>query len=166
MTTYRVSAAVRDMHRVVSLLRDQRRRCPPLLYPVVLAEDSDRTVLAACGTHVLRGLVCGGPIVIRDGLGRRAWVVMYRLGEIYDHALAQAGVRTYYGYVDAALGQWQYVLERLGFEPVTVDGERDGQWYRREAGTPWGQQIDSSHAEPVDGVRQRLAAVPIDGLGR
>jgi hypothetical protein len=163
MTTYRVSGARSDMHRLVSLCREQKRKCPPLLWPLALAEEG-RDLVAAVGTHCAHGIVIAGPVAIRDSLGRRAWMIAYRLGQLYDHAMAASGVRTYYGHVSHALPQWAYVLERLGYEPVPVPGEL-GQWFRRHAGQPWGQQIDSTHAEPVDGLRQRLRATPIDALG-
>lgn len=150
------------MHRLVSLLRDQGRRCPRLYWPLALAEDRARLV-AGIGTHVKHGLVLAGPIALDPALARRAPVIAYRLGEVYDRAMASAGIRLYYCYAAADLPQWQYTLERLGYEPVPVPGE-PGQWYKRWAGQPWGQQLDSSHAEPVDGLRQRLRGVPVDAL--
>lgn len=162
MTTYRASARREDMHRIVSLMRDEGRRCPRIYWPCALAEDARGHLVAALGTHLQRGLVVAG-IVVSSSLGRRAPLVVYRLGEVYDRTMYAAGVRAYYAYVGPDLGQWQYFMERLGYVRVPVEGEA-GQWHRREAGTPWGQQIDSSHAEPVDGLRQRLLARPVDAL--
>jgi hypothetical protein len=150
------------MHRVVSLMRDEGRRCPTIYWPLALAEDTDGRLVAAVGTHLTHGLVVAG-MVAAARLGRRAPVIVYRVGEVYDRAMARSGVRAYYVYVGPALSQWQYFLARLGYERIPVEGE-PGQWHRREAGTPWGQQVDSSHAEPVDGFRQRLLARPVDHL--
>lgn len=162
MTTYRVSADPKDFHRVVSLMRDQGRKCPRMLWPVALAEDGPELV-AAVGTNVTRGLVIAGPIVIADHLGRRAPVIAYRLGELYDRTMARCGIRRYYCYTGPELTQWQYVLERLGFQREAVEGA-EGQWYTREAGRIWGQQLDSSHARPVDGLRQRRQTAQVDAL--
>lgn len=154
MTTYRVSAAVRDMHRVVSLLRKQKRRAPRILWPVALAEEDGSALLAALGTHVAGGYVCAGPLVLRDDLARRAPVITYRLLELYDRTMGEAGIQHYYFYAAEQLSQWQYFLDRLGVEALTVPDE-PGRWYRRVPG-PFGQVVDSSHAVPVDGFRQRL----------
>jgi hypothetical protein len=155
MITYRASARVEDMHRVVSLARAEGQRAPRLVWPVVVAEDG-RHLVAAIGTSVKHGLVVAGPVLLQRHLGRRAWTIAYRMGRLYDRAMAAAGVRAYYVYVEPALTQWQYVLERLDYVPVA--SRAPGQWYRRTAGEPWGQVLDSSHAEPVDGLRQRLQA--------
>lgn len=156
MTTYRITAAVPDMHRLISLARaEQQWTGGRLLWPVVLAEAGGE-VLAGCATQAQHGLVVAAPLVLRHDLGRRAAVIAYRLGQVYDRAMLAAGVRAYYAHVAGELTQWQYVLERLGFVPVPVEGET-GQWYRRETGR-WGQVLDSRHAEPVDGLRQRLRA--------
>ena len=134
-----------------------------MLWPLALAEDAAR-VVAAVGTHIAHGLVIAGPLVIDPHLGRRAPVIAYRLGALYDRTMAGCGVRLYFCFVKPELQQWRYVLERLGFIPEAVEDE-PGTWFRRYAGKPWGQQLDSSHATPVDGLRQRLRAThQVDAL--
>ena len=156
MITYRVSGLVRDCHRLKSLARRERQACAHLSWPLALAEDASGHLVAGIGTDIAHGLVIGEPLVLDRRLGRRAWVIAYRLGETYDDAMATLGIRAYYGHVPAGLTQYQYVLERLGFVRVPVP-EDPGVWYRREAGG-LRQVLASSHAVPVDGLRQRLQA--------
>jgi hypothetical protein len=156
VTTYRVSGQVHDMHRVVSLLRAERRRAPRLSWPLVLAEAGPH-LIGAVGTTLTHGLVICGPLVLQRELGRRAAVIAYRLGELYDQTVGALGIRAYYVHIPVELTQYRYVIERLGFERLEVP-EDPGYWYRRTPGR-WGQVLDSSHAEVVDGLRQRLQAV-------
>lgn len=155
MIAYRISGQVRDYHRVKSLARREHIACGRLHWPLALAEDGSALV-AAVGTILAHGLVIEEPFVCDRRLGRRAALIAYRLGEEYDRAMGTLGITAYYARVDPALSQFQYFLARLGFDPVAVPGDL-GQWFRRETGA-WRQVVDSSHAEPVDGLRQRLQA--------
>jgi hypothetical protein len=157
MTTYRVTANRPDMHRAQSLLRAQGQKRVQWHYPVVLAEQGPE-LLGALGTQIISEQVVCGPLVLRRDLGRRAPLVAYRLGRLYEDALRKAGVRFYILYVPPRLTQWAYVLERLGYEPVPPEHPGGGQWFRRWIG-PWGQVHPSRHEAPMDGFAQAQGGI-------
>jgi hypothetical protein len=131
---YRATTDRRDLHRCQSLLRAVRGEQAEWRVPVVLAEAGPHLV-GAIGTLLYDRAVVGGPLVLDPALGARAPRVAYRLGEVYEQALAACGVTFYLCHVPASLAHYATILDRLGFQRIPTD--EPGTWFKRTI-APWG----------------------------
>jgi len=150
---YRATVHDHDLHRAQSLLREEGWPWAQWHWPVVVAEEG-RHIRGAIGTTLEAGLVIMGPMALDRRLGKRAPFVAYRMGRFYDMLMGGIGMKEYYMRIEPELSQFIYLMDRLGFDRVAVEGD-PGQWFKRRVG-PWGQRRRSTHAQPVDGLAQRV----------
>lgn len=99
-----------------------------LANPTIALWREDR-VKGVLSTTYNDGLVCLGPLAIDPSL-RAPGIIAFRLIQVMEEIYRQAGLDSYYFFIDTTQEKWKRTAEKIGARPISDDGQWT--WYIRE----------------------------------
>lgn len=120
MTEYIVAQTSQDYKSCHELIKLENVDDTQLTFPTLMAYNKDDDLVGLLGTHISKGHVCAGPLVLRSDRARY-WTII-RLVDTYDKVMSEMGLSYYIISVEQSNKEWIDKVENLvGLKPYSTD---------------------------------------------